>query len=180
MIVTESGAVSFGEYPRSRAPQFAALLQDFYEDLLERGVPERLAALVRQLPDRETSAARHPGRIALVVESDDDARALAAALLEETELGVVECTSATGALDILEQQAERVAFVFADEALAGPQNGRDLAQSVATRWPHVHVVLTTSDPRRADDLPSGVRALKKPWRGLDLLVAAERAIAATS
>ena len=177
MIVTESRGVSFRGYPRSRAAQFAALLQDFYEDLLEQGVPERLAALVRQLPEDGGSAAAKSGRIALVVESDDDARGLAAALLEETELGVIECTGAAAALDILQHQGERVAFVFADEALAGPHDGRDLARSVATLWPHVHVVMTTSDARRADDLPAGVRALSKPWRGLDVLLAAERAVA---
>jgi CheY-like chemotaxis protein len=177
MIITESRGVQFRGHPRSRAAQFAALLQDFYEDLLEQGVPERLAALVRQMPDHREAAA-DDRRIALVVESDDDARALAAALLEETELGVIECTDAERALDILQHQGERVAFVFADEALAGRRDGRDLARSVATLWPHVHVVLTTSDMRRAEDLPDGVRALRKPWRGLDVLLEAERAVAA--
>ena len=178
MMVTERSGTAFRGHTRSRAGQFAALLQEFYEDLLEQGVPERLAALVRQMPDSDEGAKDEGSRIALVVESDDEARALAATLLEETELSVLECTSAEAALSILQRQGERVAFVFADEVLAGPRNGRDLAHSVATLWPHVHVVVTTSDTKRADDLPSGVRALRKPWRGLDVLLAAERAIAA--
>jgi DNA-binding NtrC family response regulator len=166
----------FNSQPRSRAAQFATLLHEFYEDLLVQGVPERLAALVHQLPDGHASPA-DTRRIALVVEQDDDTRALAAALLEETELRVIECTDAEAALDVLRRDGERVAFVFADEALAGPHDGRDLARSVAAQWPHVHVVLTTSEIQAAAELPAGVRALRKPWRGLDVLLAAERAVA---
>lgn len=177
MIVTGSHGMQYMSQTRSRAAQFATMLHDFYDDLLEQGVPEKLAALVRQLPDGQSSPV-DTRRIALVVETDHDARTLAAALLEETELGVVECMSAPAALDVLQHKGERVAFVFADEALAGPHDGRDLARSVATLWPHVHVVLTTAETRRAEDIPAGVRALRKPWRGLDVLLAAERAVAA--
>lgn len=178
MIVLQPSVVSLRSHPGSRAGQFAALLQGFYEDLLEQGVPEDLAALVRRLPEPAQSASASDDRhIALVAETDDEARALAATLLEETDLRVLECTSAEGVLSILQRQGEKVAFVFADEALAGPRDGRDLARSVATLWPHVHVVLTLSRDTPRDDLPAGVLALRKPWRGLDVLLAAERATA---
>ncbi len=178
MIITEQRGSSFGRNRRSRTAQFAALLEDFYEDLLEQGVPERLAALVRRLPDGDAPLAEDQRRVALVVESDDEARALAATLLEETELAVVECTTAEAALGILQRKGERVAFIFADEELAGPRGGQDLARSAATLWPHVHVVITTSAEESLvlDDMPGTVRALRKPWRGLDVLVAAERAV----
>jgi CheY-like chemotaxis protein len=180
MIVRESALVQIGPGRHSRASQFASLLQEFYEDLLESGVPERLAALVQSLPDRDEGEPRGTKRIAIVAEGDDDARALAATLLEETDLAVVECTSAEAALTILQREGERVAFVFADEELAGPRDGRDLARSATTLWPHVHVVITTSAPAPDFEelLPEGVRALRKPWRGLDVLLAAERALAA--
>lgn len=178
MIITEQRGLFFGRHARSRTAQFAALLEDFYEDLLEQGVPERLAALVRGLPDGDAPIDQDQRRVALVVESDDEARALAATLLEETELAVVECTSAEAALSILQRKGERVAFIFADEELAGPRGGQDLARSATTLWPHVHVVITTSaeHPLMLDDMPGTVRALRKPWRGLDVLVAAERAV----
>ncbi|NNM71334.1 response regulator [Enterovirga sp. DB1703] len=159
---------------------FAGLLQDFYEDLLEQGVPDEMAALVRQIPDGGAPA-RGSRRIALVAEPDPDLRALAAALLEETELAVIECTSAEAALAILQRNGEHVAFLFADETLAGPRDGLDLARSAATLWPQVHVVVTTSSSGRdgQEPLPEGIRALRKPWRGLDVLLAAERAVAAS-
>ena len=178
MIVSNPSVVSLMGHPRSKAAQFAALLHEFYEDLLEQGVPEKLAALVRQMPETGHLHARDERRIALVAEADDDTRALAATLLEETDLSVVECTSAEAALSVLLAKGERVAFVFADEALAGPRDGRDLARSVATLWPHVHVVVTTSRELPREELPDGVLALRKPWRGLDVLMAAERAAAA--
>jgi hypothetical protein len=36
----------------------------------------------------------------------------------------VECTSAEAALSILQRKGERVAFIFADEELAGPRAAR--------------------------------------------------------
>jgi CheY-like chemotaxis protein len=177
MIISQPSIVALRGRLPSRASQFAALLQDFYQDLLEQGVPEDMANLVRQLPEGERPALAGDRPVALVVESDPDVRALAATLLEETDLSVVECTSAEAALSILQRQGERIAFIFADEALAGPRDGRDLARSVTTLWPHVHVVVTLARESRPTDLPEGVLALRKPWRGLDLLLAAERAAA---
>lgn len=178
MIVSQPSVVSLRGHPRSKAAQFASLLHEFYEDLLEQGVPERLAALVRQMPEDAESASPDQRRIALVAETDAEARSLAATLLEETGLHVIECTSAEAALGVLRHKGERVAFIFADEALAGPCDGRDLARSVSTLWPHVHVVVTLSREMPPADLPDGVVALRKPWRGLDVLMAAERAAAA--
>ena len=55
-----------------------------------------------------------PYRVALIVEDDFEVRGLAAALLEETDLKVVETSSAEEALDYLRQHSEEVAFLFAD------------------------------------------------------------------
>src|SRR4051794_13786382 len=49
-------------------------------------------------------------RIALIVEDDFELRGLAAALLEETDLRVIEMASAEEALDYLRSHAEEVAF----------------------------------------------------------------------
>jgi CheY-like chemotaxis protein len=115
---------------------------------------------------------------ALVVEDDPDVRNLAAAMLEETEMRVVELESAEQALAYLEMHGKEVGLIFADVWLSGPIDGVDLARSVERRWPWVNVLVTSGNPGdRLRDLPRGAAYLPKPWRALDVLVAAERAVA---
>jgi CheY-like chemotaxis protein len=161
---------------RSRTAYFAGLLRRFYDDLLDRGIPEDLAGLVRQLQAPGAHERADTRKLALVIEQDAHLRSLAGALLEETDLVVVECDSADAALRVLEERGAQVAFIFADEETAGA--GRtDLAQLVGERWPGAHVVITT-DAERAGfaDLAPAIVTLTKPWRGLDVLMAAERAL----
>lgn len=153
-------------------------LSRFYDDLLAEGVPEHLAALVRQVEvggggAKRTGARR---RTALVVEDDPDQRALAETLLEETTLAVEGCASAEEALALLERDAAAVAFVFADVHLAGSLDGVALARRIALRWPEIRVVITSGAREvRTEDLPAGTTFLPKPWRALNLLMEAERA-----
>jgi CheY-like chemotaxis protein len=115
--------------------------------------------------------------VALIVEDDPDVRELAAALLEETELDVVEVGSAEAALDCLQERGGEVAMLFADVRLPGPMDGVQLAKAACTLWPTVRIVLTSGDPgARLDDLPECVTFMPKPWRGLDVLVQAEKAV----
>ena len=153
-------------------------LSRFYDDLLAEGVPEHLAALVRQV-DEGTDGRDGTTRMrrnALVVEDDADQRSLAEALLEETTLAVEGCASAEEALERLERSADGIAFVFADVHLAGRLDGVALAQRIALRWPQVRVVVTSgASDLRASDLPPGTTFLPKPWRAISLLIEAERA-----
>jgi DNA-binding NtrC family response regulator len=117
-------------------------------------------------------------RFALVVEDDPDVRSLAGAMLEETDLKVIEVESAEEALALLEKHGDAVALIFADVWLSGRLDGVDLARNVKRRWPSVRVVVTSGDPGdRLSDLPRGAAFLQKPWRALDVLVAAEKAAA---
>ena len=120
----------------------------------------------------------HPEpHVALIVEDDPDVRELAAALLEETELDVVEVGSAEAALIHLQEHGGEVAMLFADVRLPGSMDGVQLARAACTLWPTVRIVLTSGDPSaRSDDLPECVTFMPKPWRGLDVLVQAEKAI----
>ncbi len=122
--------------------------------------------------------ALHPEpHLALIVEDDPDVRALAGALLEETPLEVVEVESAEAALDCLQERGGEVAMMFADVRLPGEMDGVQLARASCTLWPTIRVVLTSGDPgTQSDDLPECVTFMPKPWRGLDVLVQAERAI----
>jgi DNA-binding NtrC family response regulator len=115
--------------------------------------------------------------VALIVEDDPDVRDLAAALLEETELDVVEVESADAAVAYLQERGGEVAMIFADVRLPGDMDGVQLAKAACTLWPTVRIVLTSGDPGAVSDgLPDGVTFMPKPWRGLDVLVEAEKAV----
>lgn len=116
--------------------------------------------------------------VALVVEDDRDVRALAAALLEETDLAVVEADSAEEALHYLRRHAREVALVFADVRLPCLMDGVDLARVVSLTWPWIRVVVTSGGAgERLRDLPRDAKFLPKPWRALEILIEAERAAA---
>jgi DNA-binding NtrC family response regulator len=121
---------------------------------------------------------QHPEpHLALIVEDDPDVRALAGALLEETPLDVVEVESAEAALDCLQERGGEVAMVFADVRLPGEMDGVQLAKAACTLWPTIRIVLTSGDPGAvSEELPDCVTFMPKPWRGLDVLVQAEKAI----
>lgn len=57
-------------------------------------------------------------------------------------------------------------------------DGIDLACEVKMRWPLLPVILTSGLPReRVRDLPLGVDYIAKPWQPLNVLIAAEQALA---
>jgi len=118
-----------------------------------------------------------PYRVALIVEDDFEVRGLAAALLEETDLKVVETSSAEEALDYLRQHSEEVAFLFADIRLPCLMDGLDLVRTARLKWPWIRTVLTSGRPleHQSSDVPRDVRFMPKPWRALDVLMEAERA-----
>ena len=114
--------------------------------------------------------------VALVVEDDAAVRDLAAAVLEETDLGVITCESAEAAISVLERPGMNVALLFADIRLPGAMDGIALASAVERRWPDIRVVVTSGYDARADArMPPQAVFMQKPWRALDVLVQAERA-----
>jgi CheY-like chemotaxis protein len=119
-------------------------------------------------------------QVALVVEDDHDVRSLAAAILEETDLRVIEADSAEEALHYLRDNAEAVALVFADIRLPCLMDGVDLARTINLKWPWIRLVVTSGDPGdRLNDLPRCASYMPKPWRALDVLIEAERAVQRT-
>ena len=117
-------------------------------------------------------------RIALIVEADKELRALAVALLEETDLQVVEASSADEALQYLRYNAGDVAFLFSDVKLPCVMDGLDLARMVRLKWPWIRTVLTSAAPLE-EDLDKALRQVRfmpKPWRALEVLMEAEKAV----
>jgi DNA-binding NtrC family response regulator len=113
--------------------------------------------------------------IAVVVEDDMIQREDVAALLEESEMGVVQCDTAEEALRVLEKMGECVSLMFTDIKLGGQIDGVELAHFSAQRYPNIHVIVTSGlAPSRR--LPDGVRFMPKPWLPLDILREVERSL----
>ena len=122
--------------------------------------------------------AQHKNRAVLIVEDDAEVRSLVATLLEDEQLNVIECESAEAALAIMLIGGREVAMIFADVRLRGVMDGIDLAREVKMRWPLLPVILTSGHPcERVGKLPPGVAYMRKPWQPLNVLIAAEQALA---
>src|SRR6266436_7817224 len=117
-------------------------------------------------------------RTVLIVEDDSDLRSLTAALLEDEQVDVIQCESAEAALATMLIGGREVGMIFADVRLRGVMDGIDLAREVKMRWPLLPVILTSGLPReRVGELPPGVAYMPKPWQPLNVLIAAEQALA---
>jgi DNA-binding NtrC family response regulator len=122
--------------------------------------------------------AQQKRRAVLIVEDDAELRSLTVALFEDEQVETIECESAEAALATLLIGGPEVAMIFADVRLRGVMDGIDLAREVKMRWPLLPVILTSGHPReRVGELPPGVAYMPKPWQPLNLLIAAERALA---
>jgi DNA-binding NtrC family response regulator len=111
----------------------------------------------------------------LVVEDDAWQRELAAVLLEENEIHVVQCESAEAALIALEEIHGDVFLLFTDVNLAGKIDGLELAHFAHQCYPNIHVIVT-SGRGLTKRLPDGTIFLPKPWLPLDLLREAQRSL----
>src|ERR1700719_3028544 len=111
--------------------------------------------------------------IALVVEDDVLQRELAVVLLEECEMGVIECESAEGALYVLEKMGGCVSMIFTDVKLGGKIDGVELAHFATQCYPDIHVIVT-SGLALTKSLPEGATFMPKPWLPLDVLREAQR------
>lgn len=111
--------------------------------------------------------------IALVVEDDVVQRDLIAMLLEESEMGVIECESAESALQVLERVGASLSMMFTDVKLTGRADGVELAHYARHRYPNINVIVTSGLALNRR-LPDGAKFMPKPWLALDLLREAAR------
>jgi CheY-like chemotaxis protein len=122
--------------------------------------------------------AQQKRRAVLIVEDDAELRRLTAALLEDEQLEIVECESAEAALAVMLMRGRDIDMIFADVRLPGVMDGIDLAWEVNLRWPLLPMVLTSGVTRDCvRELPPGVGYIPKPWQPLNVLIAAEQALA---
>ena len=112
--------------------------------------------------------------MALVVEDEELQRDVVTMLLEECEMGVIQCDSAEAALHVLDQVGPMLTMLYTDVSLAGQIDGIDLARETRSKYPQIHVIVASG--RGLDkDLPEHTLFMKKPFLPLDLLREAERA-----
>lgn len=162
-------------HPSVSLDAIARALARIYDDMVAEGVPDHLAEFVRKLEAKTGAAGAAP--LALVVEDEPMVRRLAATVLADLGLVVAEAEDAQAALAVMEERGAEVALVFADIRLPGGLDGVDLAQRIAARWPQTRIVVTSGLPGdRVSALPENVRFLPKPWRGLDVVAEARRAV----
>lgn len=122
--------------------------------------------------------AQQKHRAVLIVEDDAELRSLTAALLKDEEIDTIECESAEAALAVMLIGGQEVAMIFADIRLPGVMDGVDLSWEVKLRWPLLPIILTSGHPlEHIRELPPGVAYMPKPWQPLNVLIAAERALA---
>jgi CheY-like chemotaxis protein len=110
---------------------------------------------------------------ALVVEDDEDQRAMVVVLLEELELKVFACESGEAATMILQEIGDTLCLMFTDVNLRGSMTGIELANRARHEFPRLKVIVTSGRP--TPNLPSGMTFMQKPWQPLDLLREAKAA-----
>ncbi len=128
--------------------------------------------LVSVADDRHDAPTRSlNGETILVVEDDEMVRRFTVEALSEAGYRVLEAADGPGGLTLLDRNLDTV-LLFTDVVLAGPLNGRRLADEALHRRPDLKVVFTTGYTRNAiihhGRLDEGVNFLGKPFTAQSL------------
>jgi PAS domain S-box-containing protein len=125
-------------------------------------LPRSYAALTAPSPQDEADYAALDRQTILVVEDNADVRRVAVSLLEQLGYRTMEVETASAALDIL-AAGKHIDLVFSDVVLPGQDDGLALARTLAQRYPHIPVVLTTGYTRVFEANPE-FPVLRKPYQ----------------
>lgn len=112
--------------------------------------------------------------MALVVEEDENDRAMVAMLLEECEMGVIQCDNAEIAMEVLARVGPMLTMLYTDVSLAGEVDGVALAQAAWKSYPDLRVIVTGREMRA--ELPKHALFMPKPLLPLNVLREAERCL----
>ena len=129
------------------------------------------AAITQTAWDEEVSAlpTSRAGETILVVEDEEMVRRLGVAALEEAGYRVLAAGDAAEALALLRANHD-VALLFSDIVLAGPMDGRELADAILAERPGLPVLFTTGYSRNAivhdGRLDEGIELIAKPYTGI--------------
>jgi CheY-like chemotaxis protein len=129
----------------------------------------------------------HPGKptmarairpAALIVDDDTQQNELIGTLLRETGLEVIQAVSSEEAVNILRVSARKIVFLVAAMELPSFMDGARLAV-YAQQWPWIRIVVISYE-QPAEQLPHPAVAMRQPWLPLNMLIQAEKAIAAAN
>lgn len=103
------------------------------------------------------------GGTVLIVEDKILLRLAAVAFLSDAGFGVAEAASADETLALLESRSDISTF-FTDIQMSGSMDGVTLAMVVATRWPHIRLIVTSGYIHPiSPPLPKEIAFLPKPY-----------------
>ena len=112
------------------------------------------------------------GEMILVVEDEAMVRDFSVSALEDASYRVLTAGDGPTALRLLEQHQSEIALLFTDVVLAGPMNGRRIADEALKVRPDLKVLFTTGYTRNAivhhGRLDEGVELITKPFTALAL------------
>ncbi|MBL0407500.1 GAF domain-containing protein [Microvirga aerilata] len=112
------------------------------------------------------------GEMILVVEDEAMVRDFSVSALEDASYRVLTAGDGPTALRLLEQHQSDIALLFTDVVLAGPMNGRRIADEALKVRPDLKVLFTTGYTRNAivhhGRLDEGVELITKPFTALAL------------
>ncbi|MBW4090909.1 MAG: response regulator [Proteobacteria bacterium] len=121
--------------------------------------------------DRSDVPQGREGECILVVEDEDNVRALTVEILRDLGYGVLQAADGHAALALLETEPG-VQLLFTDVGLPGGMNGRQLVDIAMRSRPHLKVLFTTGYARNAiihhGRLDPGVELISKPFSAKDL------------
>ncbi|KQN26056.1 histidine kinase [Sphingomonas sp. Leaf33] len=116
----------------------------------------------------QASQTRGHGERILMVEDQEEIAQLGRAILEDLGYDVVQCPSASKAIDLLDTDSD-FRLIFTDIVMPGGINGVELAKEVRRRFPAMPILLTTGYSDRALDAESSSFDLvRKPYRRAEL------------
>jgi len=111
--------------------------------------------------------AHHGGGTVLVVEDNEEIRAVVVKQLSALGFNVMEADTAERALEVVEQRRP-IDLLFTDVVLPGRMDGCMLARKVMSQTPAPKILLTSGFPGTSlsgvAELGGGVRLLSKPYR----------------
>ncbi|MGU3540388.1 response regulator [Methylobacterium sp. A54F] len=123
------------------------------------------------MPEAATAPPLAADRIGILLVEDEPMLLLSTALaFEEAGITVFEASNSDEAVKVLSQRDD-IRVLITDVAMPrGAMNGYQLARLVASRWPHMGVLILSGVDRPAEgDMPPGVRFMPKPYRTRDLI-----------
>ncbi len=135
------------------------------------------------LPGRpKAGSLPHGSERILLVEDNEQVRAVAVEQLTSLGYCVVETENGDTALALLEKKSGEFDLVFSDMMMPGLVDGFELAQLVLERWPSKKVLLTSGLSGgvgdKLEEQATGVTVIRKPYRKADLARAVRATLAA--